>query len=439
MTAPDPTPPAPSEPAPSGPSLLERRYRGALRLLPAGYRAEREEEMVAAFLELYGEAPDEANPRPAWAELASVAALAVRVRLSWTPRAAAWGGALRLLAVLGLGLQAMVTVGVLAGLPAEQAEAVGPAGSGVLLVLFVAGLSWLPAFAALLQGYVRAAKALALTGLAAELAWIATPAWLGTLAIGGTPTEAPTATSAETSTATSAGTSAATSAGTSTAIPTAASAGTPGVTSADAAGGALATEGPGGVLAAEDPAGVGVADGLAGVGGLDWHAVLTGHLPALLIMAVPVLALLLGQHRGAPTGMLGRHRGATAAGRGWWPVGAVVVAGVLPLVLGATVLREPGTPPWIAVWGDLPGYAALLVVVAAVPALRRRSADAMLAVALLGVTALLGRGLSGLWAGQETAIAIQVITVTVLSVTLAAAGMRGLPAVPRENSGLARR
>ncbi|GAA0374752.1 hypothetical protein GCM10009530_26600 [Microbispora corallina] len=60
-------------------SLLEDPYRRVLRLLPASYREGREEEMVAAFLEGSPGAGD--NARPRWPEVASVAALAIRVRL----------------------------------------------------------------------------------------------------------------------------------------------------------------------------------------------------------------------------------------------------------------------------------------------------------------------------------------------------------------------
>ncbi|MBE1588278.1 hypothetical protein ACFPOI_52785 [Nonomuraea angiospora] len=66
--------------------LLEQRYRHVLRLLPASYRAEREEEMVAEFMDMSGEVPDEVNPRPRWGEIASVLALSVRIRLGITPQ-----------------------------------------------------------------------------------------------------------------------------------------------------------------------------------------------------------------------------------------------------------------------------------------------------------------------------------------------------------------
>jgi hypothetical protein len=57
------------------------RYRQVLRVLPASYRAERQEEMVCAFLEGSGDLRDEDNPRPRWPEIASVVALSVRVRV----------------------------------------------------------------------------------------------------------------------------------------------------------------------------------------------------------------------------------------------------------------------------------------------------------------------------------------------------------------------
>ncbi|GGP94703.1 hypothetical protein [Streptosporangium pseudovulgare] len=85
--------------------LLEERYRRVLRLLPAPYRAEREEEMVDAFLEGSGGLTDADDPRPRWSEVASVAALAVRVRLGGGgagPRQLVRGEAVRLTAVLGL-------------------------------------------------------------------------------------------------------------------------------------------------------------------------------------------------------------------------------------------------------------------------------------------------------------------------------------------------
>ncbi len=67
---------------------LERRYRRVLRLLPGWYRKQREEDMVAAFLDgrLTGDPEvDEyisTAAGPGWAETASVAGLSVRLHLS---------------------------------------------------------------------------------------------------------------------------------------------------------------------------------------------------------------------------------------------------------------------------------------------------------------------------------------------------------------------
>lgn len=61
-------------------TLLEARYRAVLRLLPAYYRREREEEMVETYLwDLDRDTQDQS--RPTAGEVASIAALAVRSRL----------------------------------------------------------------------------------------------------------------------------------------------------------------------------------------------------------------------------------------------------------------------------------------------------------------------------------------------------------------------
>ncbi|GII94009.1 hypothetical protein [Sinosporangium siamense] len=142
-------------------SLLEQRYRRVLRLLPATYRAEREDEMVSAFLDGAHATADEDNPRPHWREIASVAALAVRIRLganTTRPRHHAWGQAVRLAVLGGLGFYAATGVwtatrppldGTLTGLPATAA-------AGVVMAV---------AFALLATGRVRAAKTAAAVGL----------------------------------------------------------------------------------------------------------------------------------------------------------------------------------------------------------------------------------------------------------------------------------
>jgi hypothetical protein len=91
---------------------LEQRYRVVLRtLLPASYRKLWEEDMVATFLESMASDDAEAAEyladygRPSWSEVASVAALAVRLRLGAANaplRSGAWGEAVRLVALMGL-------------------------------------------------------------------------------------------------------------------------------------------------------------------------------------------------------------------------------------------------------------------------------------------------------------------------------------------------
>ncbi|MFE2757824.1 hypothetical protein ACFXGA_38055 [Actinosynnema sp. NPDC059335] len=80
-------------------SNLERRYRALLRLLPAWYRAEREEEMVGILLADRTDDLDLEHGWPGWGEAGATAALAVRVRLG-ARRAA--GTAWRLVALTGL-------------------------------------------------------------------------------------------------------------------------------------------------------------------------------------------------------------------------------------------------------------------------------------------------------------------------------------------------
>ena len=86
---------------------LERRYRGMLLVLPRWYRAEREDEMVAAFLE---DAERDGDPRrghgwPGWGEFGSLVALSARTRWPGTtgsPRALIKGQVVRLIALMGL-------------------------------------------------------------------------------------------------------------------------------------------------------------------------------------------------------------------------------------------------------------------------------------------------------------------------------------------------
>ncbi|MFE0524650.1 hypothetical protein [Streptomyces sp. NPDC058954] len=93
-------------------TLLETRYRTVLRLLPAYYREDREEEMVEVFLwDIDRDTQDQS--RPTLGEIAGVAALAVRSRLAATgaPRPyALLGSALRHFALFAVLLQAAAAV-----------------------------------------------------------------------------------------------------------------------------------------------------------------------------------------------------------------------------------------------------------------------------------------------------------------------------------------
>lgn len=158
--------------------LLEQRYRTVLRLLPRSYRAEREEEMVAAFMECSGDVPDEENPRPRWGEIASVLALSTRVRLGGagaTPRFVAWGAAVRLVATLGLGFHAAAGAYTLASL------AFTAPGSTTRTLSVLAAALWTTAFVLLMRGHVRTAKPVALAGGVAALAELAVWQNLGSL------------------------------------------------------------------------------------------------------------------------------------------------------------------------------------------------------------------------------------------------------------------
>ncbi|MEU6787250.1 hypothetical protein ABZ912_49370 [Nonomuraea angiospora] len=157
-------------------TLLEQRYRSVLRLLPASYRAEREEEMVDSFMEMYGDAPDETSPRPPWGEIASVLALSVRIRLGAAgsaPRFLAWGETVRLVALIGLAFQATVAVSgvgdLLRGVSADsEFDFFGAPGSPKRLleiVVTITGASTAVAFAAIMRGRPREAKTAALLGV----------------------------------------------------------------------------------------------------------------------------------------------------------------------------------------------------------------------------------------------------------------------------------
>jgi hypothetical protein len=179
----------------SGELLLEQRYRRVLRLLPSYYREQWEEDMVAAFLDSWLTGDPETDEcvlefcKPAWQEVASVVLLAARLYLGGTAaprRYFAWGQAVRftVLALLmvhavrgldGLRLvflaRGLHAVGIIPAPPAAMAPMPGlawPAG-----VWYLAGYTWIVIFVALVLGYYRAARVLALMAAVLDLVWLA--------------------------------------------------------------------------------------------------------------------------------------------------------------------------------------------------------------------------------------------------------------------------
>ncbi|GAA4192347.1 hypothetical protein [Microbispora amethystogenes] len=163
-------------------SVLEERYRRVLRLLPASYRARREEEMVSAFLDGARRAEtDLDDQRVRWAEIAGVAALALRVRLGGPgspPGEYATGEAVRGAAILGLvfwtmlgalfAAQTVLTYGVVAGVLPDGLMGIGDPGSPERLRQVLSGLApllWAASLGALVRGRAGTAKASAWAAL----------------------------------------------------------------------------------------------------------------------------------------------------------------------------------------------------------------------------------------------------------------------------------
>lgn len=163
-------------------SRLEERYRSVLRLLPAAYRQEWEDDMVAAFLDSMDTGDPETTAfaadygRPSLSEVANIVSLAVRLRLGGAdapPRSYAWGQAVRLatlMAVLTHAVMATANIaitlwlsGSIAWLPAAAPEwALTPPSSIWHTAWNLAGYAWLPAYIALVLGHRRVAQAVAL-------------------------------------------------------------------------------------------------------------------------------------------------------------------------------------------------------------------------------------------------------------------------------------
>jgi hypothetical protein len=167
-------------------SLIERRYRRTLRLLPAWYRDRWADEMVSSFMEgSYAAEPDrdlvEAG-RPRLAESLSVATLALRLRLGGDgapPRALAWREAWRRVALLTLMYAAgasAVQVGLLVTLILDgrfvrpDGQIVNPHTYWLSYATPLFQLPWLVAFGLLVVGRLRAARDFAVTATVLSMA-----------------------------------------------------------------------------------------------------------------------------------------------------------------------------------------------------------------------------------------------------------------------------
>jgi hypothetical protein len=162
-------------------SVLEHRYRRLLRLLPANYRYQWEEEMVGAFME-GAHAGDLASGRPLRGERLSVVALAARLRLTGehaTPRGLVWYQALHGLALLILLYQALSATmsvairirAVINYFPLEGWSAY----LGFLVWSPALGLFWVAAFGCFVLGRLRAARVLVVLGALGGIAMAVVP------------------------------------------------------------------------------------------------------------------------------------------------------------------------------------------------------------------------------------------------------------------------
>ncbi|MFJ1646841.1 hypothetical protein [Streptomyces sp. NPDC088258] len=160
-------------------TLLEARYRAVLRLLPAYYRREREEEMIETYLcDMDQDTQDQS--RPTLGEVVSVAALALRCRLGAAGAPGPYvllGSTVRLFALFAVLLQA---ADALKGRALELTWAFGGDGTGRRLFLstftdhgllsatvaafeWILPLLWVVAYFALLRDRRRLARAAALS------------------------------------------------------------------------------------------------------------------------------------------------------------------------------------------------------------------------------------------------------------------------------------
>lgn len=168
-------------------SVLEERYRRLLRLLPKGYRAQWEEDMVATFLESAYEAYQDdpellETARPTRGEALSVFGLALRLRLGGVeapPRPRLLGDATRLVGLIllllpaaGMGAELVLyAIGTLPLRPDANSYPVGPPPIPLWLTESLRWLQllWLPAFLCALYGRIQAAWAYGIAALFAAV------------------------------------------------------------------------------------------------------------------------------------------------------------------------------------------------------------------------------------------------------------------------------
>lgn len=149
---------------------LERRYVLLLRLLPLDYRQQWEQDMLATFLQgEHARLPDDeadlnmyGPAYPRWSDIFGVARLAVGVRLGTagphpSPRAAAWGAAVRLVALIGLLVPAAFSLVVV---PTTLMSSLMVPHGRVVMTVGV-GLGWIASYVCLVLGRQTWAKTLA--------------------------------------------------------------------------------------------------------------------------------------------------------------------------------------------------------------------------------------------------------------------------------------
>ena len=173
---------------------LERRYRRVLRLLPAYYREQWEEDMVAAFLEssLTGDFGEDILIAefgwPSWLEVASILGLAARLYLGGgadAPRRYfAWGQAIRgavltvtlVQAARGLNQALLIAWSrrLFGWLPAPPSSLVVRQTGGALPpdVQYLIACAWIVAFVMLVFRHYRIAQVMAALAIVPDLVWL---------------------------------------------------------------------------------------------------------------------------------------------------------------------------------------------------------------------------------------------------------------------------